>query len=423
MDGRLKRLCESLEKNGKDCEAEIPKLTNFFQDEEKGLWDDKPSREKTKKAVTNLQKEAAKLATNQKLALRRFNTASASGQAAATKARDMIDSNIDFLGLIQHFLTLLLLPQPPLDEFNTAMDDMTSRGVRFTKRMYKYAYWLKARSLMLFARYDELCIMSTSAGNASGGELDASGDADLQKQIDCNMPRADVLAYASMVLQQCMSERINGLNDAQVGLPLSEYPEKKAVLAMFEEIKSKCVVDGFAGVDGLPSMKQWTDVLDLQRADPDVLSQLVKDYVSPEDDFEPNDILAQLLYTTKLGNRLLDCAVHWQQDEGDTIEASRLVSKVDSMVEQLLRNKANIADMAFDADAPETDYIIFFNVHVGPIETLVEKVFAHESVSDKVALKQKQEAKVFAQKTLGSPNRLVGLCPERIIRVCKRVHK
>ncbi len=86
------------------------------------------------------------------------------------------------------------MPQPPLDDFSTAMDDMTSRGVPFTKSLYKYAYWLEARSLMLFERYDELCAMSTYADM----------EADLQKLMDCHMPRCDVLDYASIVLQQCM---------------------------------------------------------------------------------------------------------------------------------------------------------------------------------------------------------------------------
>ena len=81
---------------------------------------------------------------------------------------------------------------------------------------------------------------------------------------------------------------------------------------------------------------------------------------------------------------------------------------------------ADVADM--NRDTLDPDYIQLFDVHVGPVETLVEEVLAHESVSDKVALKQKQEASDFVENTFGSPDRLVGLCPGRILLVCKRIH-
>jgi hypothetical protein len=87
MDGRNKRLRESLEKSGKECVSEIPTLTKFFHDEETCVWDDPASREKTKKAATEIKKHATKLVANQKVGVKRFGNASAFGQAAAEHAK------------------------------------------------------------------------------------------------------------------------------------------------------------------------------------------------------------------------------------------------------------------------------------------------------------------------------------------------
>ena len=92
---------------------------------------------------------------------------------------------------------------------------------------------------------------------------------------------------------------------------------------MLEQIKKHCVVDGFAGVDVLPSIRNWMMVLDLEHAYLDLLFDLVKDYAAgPKDDLSPTDILGQLLYTTKLGARLLDCAAAWAKYEGDDIRVA-----------------------------------------------------------------------------------------------------
>ena len=103
MDGRNKRLRESLEKSGKECVSEIPTLTKFFHDEETCVWDDPASREKTKKAATEIKKNAARLVANQKLAVKRFSNATASGQAAAEEAEKVLDENLEFLPVIPIF--------------------------------------------------------------------------------------------------------------------------------------------------------------------------------------------------------------------------------------------------------------------------------------------------------------------------------
>ena len=84
---------------------------------------------------------------------------------------------------------------------------------------------------------------------------------------------------------------------------------------------------------------------------------------------------------------MLDNAVAWARDEGDTIALSRGISKVDSLITQLLHIQPTYADMELEEDAGP-DCIQFFDVHVGPVETLVEEVLAHKSVSDNVALKK-----------------------------------
>ena len=159
--------------------------------------------------------------------------------------------------------------------------------------------------------------------------------------------------------------------------------------------------DGFTGVSILPNLNKWIAVLDLPHADPDVLCELVADHAaSPEREFPPTDILGQLLHTTKIGNRLLDCAAAWVKEEGRTIQVTRRLSQVDSLIEQLLKDQPNIVDMAdgLEEGHDAEDYIAFFDVHVVPIEQLVHEVLDHESVSDKVALKQKQEPSLFCEK-------------------------
>ena len=349
MDGRANRLRESLEKIGEEAAAEIATLTDFFSDNKKCVWDEPTSREKTKKAATDIKKQAGTIMGKQKIAAARYDKAAASGQAAATSAKEMIDANIERLTNIQAFLGLLLMPQPPLDELTDAMAAMTSRGVRFTTSLCKHAYWLKARSLMLFGRYKEMCSMATIAfGEDEEGfrRRTPLNEADLQALLDCDMPRSEVISYASIVLQQCMSDCINDFTEAQVGLPLSDYPKKKEALAMLEHIAGHCTVDGFAGVDALPSIKKWIILLDLEHANPDSLLELVGEYeAGAKDDLPPTDILGLLLYTTKIGARLLNCAVAWAQTEEETLFVSRHIARMDKLIGQVLQDKPKMVEM------------------------------------------------------------------------------
>ena len=68
----------------------------------------------------------------------------------------------------------------------------------------------------------------------------------------------------------------------------------------------------------------------------------------------------------------------------------RRLTKVDSLVEQILLQQPTMVNMSDlpDESVNEPDYMSFLNVHVGPIEKMVEEVLDHESVSDKVALKK-----------------------------------
>jgi len=185
--------------------------------------------------------------------------------------------------------------------------------------------------------------MSTYAVNAFGDDeagIQILPHSDLQTLLDCDMPHKDVMNYASIVLQQCRSDRINELNEAHVGRPFCDYLEKKAALAMLEQIKQYCEVVGFAAVDSLPSIRSWIMVLDLEHANPDWLSELVKDYANdPKDNLSPTDILGQLLYTTKLGARLLDCAVAWAKDEGEMIYVAGRIGQIEILIRQLLQDK------------------------------------------------------------------------------------
>ena len=382
MDGRSLRLRASLEKEGQEIATKIPLLvTDFLGDEEKCVWDDPPSREKTKKGLADIKKEASKLVATLKFASKRFSNATGPGKAAAEGAKQVIDSSMHMLELIQRFLTLLCMPQPPLDDFSTAMDEMTSNGVRFTKSLYKYAFWLKARSLMQFERYDELCEMSDF-------------NRDLQKLLDCNMSRSDVADYASIVLQQCISERLTALKEDRVALPISEYREKKTAVLMLMQVKTNVIRDGFTGVSFVPGLNKWIAVLDLPNADPDVLSELVAYHAASPLDVLPADILSKLLHTTKLGNLLLDGATAWQQSEGHTIQVARRLTQAESLIAELLRGQPSIVDMAdgLPEGAPDVeDYIAFFDLHIAPIEKLVAEVLDDESVSDKVALKRNKK--------------------------------
>lgn len=389
MDGRVKRLRDSLEKEGKDVETKIRTLLMaFWHDEEKCVWDDPTSREKTKKALAEMKKEVVKLGGQQKIATRRFEKASPSGQQASGEAKRLFDANTEFLDVILRFLNLLLMSQAPLDDFSAAMDDMSIRGIRFTKSLHKYAYWLKARSLMLFERYDELCEMSSDKSM------------DLEKLFVCKIPRDDVKEYASIVLQQCISERITALKEEQVGRPLAEYIDKKAAVDMLEQVKNNLVRDGFAGACILSRLNKWIAALDLPNADPDVLSELVADHAAAPDEFLPTDILGQLMHTTKIGTRLLDSAAAWLKDEGEQIHVKRRLTKVDSLMEQILLQQPTMVSMADlrDESVNEPDYMSFLNVHVVPIEKLVEEVLEHDSVSDKVALKKNKKLASMVKK-------------------------
>ena len=78
---------------------------------------------------------------------------------------------------------------------------------------------------------------------------------------------------------------------------------------------SQCALEGVASVDVRASMMKWILVLDMHKADPETLSELVKEYeAGPKEGFSSSDILGQLLYTSKLGNRLLDAAVAFSKD-------------------------------------------------------------------------------------------------------------
>ena len=143
MDGRCKRLQESLEKIARDGESDLCKLKEFLQDEDKFVWDDPTSREQTKKEAATIKRECGKIVAAQKIAVRRFDSSSASGKSAATDAKKHQDLNIEAGQQLQTFVDLLLMPQPPLDDFMNTMNAMTSRGVRFAKGLYKYAYWVK----------------------------------------------------------------------------------------------------------------------------------------------------------------------------------------------------------------------------------------------------------------------------------------
>ena len=218
------------------------------------------------------------------------------------------------------------------------------------------------------------------------------------------MPRSEVISYASIVLQQCMSDCINDLTEAQVGLPLSDYPKKKEALAMLEHIAGHCTVDGFAGVDALPSIKKWIILLDLEHANPDSLLELVGEYeAGAKDDLPPTDILGLLLYTTKIGARLLNCAVAWAQTEEETLFVSRHIARMDKLIGQVLQDKPKMVDMD-DGDKDNlvmADYMLFLHRHVGPAEALAEEVLAHKSVSDKVALKKNSKLKSLLAKMSG----------------------
>ena len=100
------------------------------------MCDDPTSREQTKKEAAIIKREAGKIVATQKIAGRRFESASASGQSAATNAKKDLDLNIEAAQELQTFVDLLLMPQPPLDDFMNTMNAMTSRGVRFTKGLY-----------------------------------------------------------------------------------------------------------------------------------------------------------------------------------------------------------------------------------------------------------------------------------------------
>ena len=160
------------------------------------------------------------------------------------------------------------------------------------------------------------------------------------------MSRSDVADYASIVLQQCISERITALKEDRVALPISEYREKKAAVVVLTQVKKNVLRDGFTGVSILPSLNKWIAALDLPNADPDVLSELVAYHAASPMDVLPADILGKLLHTTKIGNLLLDCATAWQQNEGHTIQVTRRLTQVDSLIAELFRGQPNFVDMA-----------------------------------------------------------------------------
>ena len=241
---------------------------------------------------------------------------------------------------------------------------------------------------MLSERYEELCTMSTYA-STHDGELGASGDVELRELNTCDMSRDEVLSYASLVLQQCMSECINALNEAQVARSLAEYPEKKAVHAMFVQVLKHCAVDGFAGGARRASIMKWILVLDLPNADQDLLSELVKFYEDdPNPEFSSDDILGTFLHTTKIGTRLLECAAAWAKDE----ETGRRITRIESFITQLLNDKPKI----WDGDEPE--FVRFLDLYVVPAEALAKEVCEHESVSDTGAQKTNKRLASFVSK-------------------------
>ena len=88
MDGRFKRLVESLDKIAKEGQTDMRTLSEFFHNEETCVWDDPTSREKTKKAAADIKKQAAKQLGTLKVAKRRYTNAGAAGQRAATEAKN-----------------------------------------------------------------------------------------------------------------------------------------------------------------------------------------------------------------------------------------------------------------------------------------------------------------------------------------------
>ncbi len=78
----------------------------------------------------------------------------------------------------------------------------------------------------------------------------------------------------------------------------SDNAEKKGVIEMLDRIKSNSKVEsGFAAAAVWPSMTRWKAALDLQNADPDVLSELARDSAATGDAIvSPTDILGTLLF-------------------------------------------------------------------------------------------------------------------------------
>ena len=71
----------------------------------------------------------------------------------------------------------------------------------------------------------------------------------------------------------------------------------------------------------------------------------------------PTDILGQLLYTTTLGNRLLDSAVAMARDEAGMLEVARCINKVDSLMELFLQEEPSMVDDEEDDSVVDADYI------------------------------------------------------------------
>ena len=127
-------------------------------------------------------------------------------------------------------------------------------------------------------------------------------------------------------------------------------------------------------------------VLDLHTSDPESLSELAKDYeAGPKEGISSSDILGQLLYTSKLGTRLLDAAVAFSKDAEETIYVTRRSAMIEAAIKTLLEEKPKMLDMEEDPESSEC--LQFLLKYIAPIEKLAGEVYAHDIVSDKVAMK------------------------------------
>ena len=83
MDGRIKRLVDSLNKIAAEGVVELRAITDFFHNEDICLWDDPASREKAKKSAADVKKQATSQSASLKIATKRYENAAIAGRNAA----------------------------------------------------------------------------------------------------------------------------------------------------------------------------------------------------------------------------------------------------------------------------------------------------------------------------------------------------